>query len=317
MGSKLNTVDSRRPFVSRFPIDKPFELQLPNTPFSEIAFRLVVNIYTEHAQVIGTATTLTGHLLVTAKHVLSELMQGALGAGKESQQVAHHLAALQVLPGPDYVIWDIVSMWADPQCDIALLHLGSNPGRSNSARPDLWLSPFVFPFPPGIDERVAAFGYRKSEVNVSKNAQGGPHIYINDEPMISVGVVREVHEISRDASLLTFPCYRVSARFDGGMSGGPVFDETGSLCGIVCANTEGAHFDGEPISYVSTLWPIFRAIISANRGPKYPRNMPYPVIELARDGQIQVSDLRRLDTWFKEKITMGDLERVIKSDGSP
>ena len=36
--------------------------------------------------------------------------------------------------------------------------------------------------------------------------------------------------------MLPFPCYHVGARFDAGMSGGPVFDEYGSLCGLVCAS---------------------------------------------------------------------------------
>ena len=64
------------------------------------------------------------------------------------------------------------------------------------------------------------------------------HIAVNDEFMSSVGVVREIHDWRRDKVNLPFPCYRVGARFDAGMSGGPVFDEYGSLCGLVCASPD-------------------------------------------------------------------------------
>jgi hypothetical protein len=77
-----------------------------------------------------------------------------------------------------------------------------------------------------------------------------------------------------------------------------VFDETGALCGIVCANVQGSHLEGEPISYVSTLWPLFRLIISANRKGVIPKDVQYPAIELARGGQIRVADLPRLEAWF-------------------
>ena len=92
----------------------------------------------------------------------------------------------------------------------------------------------------------------------------------------------------RDQVQLPFPCYQVSTRFDAGMSGGPVFDETGALCGLVRSNVAGSHIDAEPISYVTTLWPMFHTTISGDRGDAYPRGVTYPVFELARDNIIAV-----------------------------
>ena len=40
--------------------------------------------------------------------------------------------------------------------------------------------------------------------------------------------------------MLPCPCFEVSADLGAGMSGGPVFDKNGSLCGIVSSGFEGA-----------------------------------------------------------------------------
>jgi hypothetical protein len=86
------------------------------------------------------------------------------------------------------------------------------------------------------------------------------------------------------------------------MSGGPVFDETGALCGVVCSGFEEAHLEGEPISYVSTLWPIFRIMLEGDRGSSFPRGVRYPMIELARDKIVKVPDRVRLLDWFAQNV---------------
>ena len=47
------------------------------------------------------------------------------------------------------------------------------------------------------------------------------------------GRVAEVFCEGRDTVLRNYPCFSIDARFDGGMSGGPVFSETGELSGLV------------------------------------------------------------------------------------
>jgi hypothetical protein len=288
------------PRISTFPLDKPFKKLEPMTPLSEAALRLVENIYTDAPMILGTATVLCGNLAVTAKHVFEEIQNR--DAGTRSVSVDKHISAVQVLPGPEYIIWDVVEATADPMTDIALLHLGTNPRRSDPEKPHQWRQPLVNPFAPNVGERIAAFGYRKSVVKVSKNAHGGNHIELDDEPMASVGVVREVFEWRRDVCSVPWPCYQVSARFDSGMSGGPVFDETGCFCGLVSSSFDGSHLDGEPVSYVTTLWPLFRLIISQDRAGNLPRGVRYPAIELARTGLIAVPDLSRLEQWFSEHV---------------
>jgi hypothetical protein len=282
-------------------LHKPFERQDAATPLSEIAFRLVVNFYTDEPRIIGTATAIAPFLLISARHVLFPKWDGQTARNMSLADVdfeTDHIAAVQIVPGPEYIVWDVRTGWADPAADFVLLHLGTNPGRSAHDQPFSWRLPRINPFAPTIGERIAAFGYRNSAMTISKNPDGSNHIAVNDDPMMSVGVVRDIHQIQRDRHSLPFPCYQVNARFDGGMSGGPVFDETGCLCGLVCSGVAGSECDGEPVSYVTTLWPLFRIKISADRGDQYPRGIWYPIIELARGGQIAVVDIERLEGLF-------------------
>jgi S1-C subfamily serine protease len=287
------------PRLSTFPLHRPFERLEATTSLSEAGLRLVADIYTDRARVLGTAIIVSGNLIVTAKHVLTDLTTPS--QGESSFDIDHHLTAVQLLPGPEYIVWDIASGMFDPTSDLALLQLATNPGVSNPDMPINWRRPRVNPFPPDVGERIFAFGYRKSTIRVSSNNQGGSHVDLNDEPIASVGVVREIFEWRRGA-LLPFPCYQVSARFDAGMSGGPVFEETGALCGIVCSNFAGSHLEGEPISFVTSLWPIFRLTMNFDRGDGWPPGVPYSGIDLARAGLIAVTDIERLNQFFALNI---------------
>ena len=294
--------------LSTFPVDKPFERLDPAAPTAEVVLRLVVDFNSDAPLVVGSATILSGHLLVTARHVLESIpgLHDSRSVDSTSPtadtSVGRGLAAVQVLPGPEYVIWDVVSAIAHPLSDLALLRTSSNPWRSDPDREPRWRAPRVNPFAPQVGERVAAFGYRRGRAHASKDSVGTLHIVVDAEFMSSVGVVREIHDWRRDQVKLSFPCYQVSARFDAGMSGGPVFDEYGSLCGLVCTGVDGAHEEGEPISYVTTLWPLFTLIIDCDRGDDHPRSVQYPAIELARDGQIHVADRAKLMDWFRAHI---------------
>ena len=296
------------PRLSTFPLERPFEELEPTTPLSEVVLRLVVDFYSDAPFVIGTATILCGHLLVTAKHVLLSVPgievphNGDTARSAVDRSVHRGLVAVQVLPGPEYVIWDVVSAILHRGSDLALLRTSSNPGMSHPESAVVWRTPIVNPFAPQVGERVAAFGYRRGQARATRKATGVRHVAMNDELMSSIGVVREVHEWRRDSAMLPFPCYQVSARFDSGMSGGPVIDEYGSLCGLVCASVEGAYQFGEPISFATMLWPIFTLMIDGDRGDDYPRGVVYPAIELARDGQIHIADRSRLMAWFKAHI---------------
>ncbi len=121
----------------------------------------------------------------------------------------------------------------------------------------------------------------------------------------TTGTVLEVHHERRDSARLPFPCFRTDARFDGGMSGAPVFDENGHVCGVICSNLPPAAPDGEHVSYVSTLWPLLAIPIDAP-WDRYPAGTRYPLYEYAAAG---ILDTVGLEHVALEKRPEGD--RVI------
>jgi hypothetical protein len=159
----------------------------------------------------------------------------------------------------------------------------------------VWKQPYLRVLPPPVGQKVVAFGYRESKISVTEGQDGQHYIELNDRPTTSIGTVKQVYPSGRDAVMLPFPCFEIEARFDPGISGGMVLDEAGALCGLICASLQHGDPNAPPVSYVASLWPMLKTIISADRGDRYPRGVSYPVINLAIDRLIVVNDLHELD----------------------
>jgi hypothetical protein len=281
--------------IHNLPPTPAFLDERSDSPISEIALRVVVERPEWQLSVVGTATLICGHLAITARHVLDDAVQkyGANSSNNGSVIEDFELKLYQVLPGPEYRIWSVVTAWPC-QTDIALLHLRldqtTSPGESVA-----WRQPRLRALPPQVGEKVIAFGYRNSQIKVIRGKDGTHHIELNDCPTTSIGTVRHIYASGRDSVMLPFPCYEIEARLDAGMSGGMVIDEAGSLCGLICTGLQHNEADAPPISYVASLWPMLNTVISADRQGSYPKGISYRIIALALDGQINVSDLRELD----------------------
>ena len=267
----------------------------PTDPIQEVALRVVVELPEWNFHVIGTATLIGGNLAVTARHVIEAVTRkfGARQVPGGGIVEGYSLRLYQVLPGPVYRIWNVFRAWISSS-DIAILHLGLD----GSSAPEVgieWRSPIIRLFPPPSGQKVLAFGYRESKIEVSEGADGTHHIELNDILTTSIGEVGQIFPERRDSSMLTFPCFEVYAKFAPGMSGGLVVDEDGALCGLVCAGYDMADPNAMPLSYAATLWPMLTTIISGDRGNAYPRGVEYPMIDLALDKIIHVVGLEGLD----------------------
>ncbi|MHB1095633.1 MAG: S1 family peptidase [Gemmatimonadaceae bacterium] len=201
----------------------------------------------------GTGFFIAPGLAITALHVLQDYWDRLLGEGltvdtpSRGAEDGISLLAHQVIAG-QHVRWDAVQMWAADPLDIAFVefrrHDGVSPGDSWPA------TEFMFN-PPRVGQRVFAVGFPKQECN----DLGPSAISWRQEAKVAGGVVREVHLQHRDTARLRFPCFLTNARFDGGMSGGPVVTDEGRVCGIVCSNLPPSNPSEEHASYVSLFWP--------------------------------------------------------------
>jgi hypothetical protein len=281
--------------VHNLPPTPVFRDEPLNSPIFEFALRVIVERANWQFDVVGTATLIAGHLAVTARHVLEYALRtfGGTQVGENKIEIStFELKLYQVLPGPVYRIWRVVNAWPC-DTDIVLLHLGLD--RATSPDEQIaWKQPRLRALPPPAGQHVVAFGYRESRITVTES-DGVHHIDLKDRPTSSAGVVRQVYPRGRDSVMLPFPCFEIEARFDPGMSGGMVIDETGALCGLICASLQHGDPNAPPISYVASLWPMLKTEISIDRGDRYPRAVSYPVIDLAIDRLIGVKDLHELD----------------------
>jgi hypothetical protein len=115
--------------------------------------------------------------------------------------------------------------------------------------------------------------------------------------------VKEIHFKKRDSSSLSFPCFQTNARFDSSMSGGPVFSQSGNLCGIICSSMPPFNESEEHVSYAACLWPLMGTIIDIDRY-NHPHGLKYPLLELAQENILNTLN------WEKVKIYLDDKQNV-------
>lgn len=257
-----------------------------STPDSQVRFvTALVVAGTDERDLIpmGTSFFVAPFLAVTARHVIDEIFQSFAGVkpwdarglvGFGVQLGANH-------PTEGFLKWDVVGYGISPSIDIAALLV--EPAEPLS--PDYsWFCARLNAVPPDVGTEIHAFGYPKSQNRIDDN---GVARFLID-PCTASGDVQAVHPEYRDRSMLPFPCFQTDARFDPGMSGGPVFDAFGRVCGIVSSNIP-PHEESEPhISYVSLIWPALGLQVRRS-GPVAPGEAPAMALkDLAEDGSLQM-----------------------------
>jgi len=134
--------------------------------------------------------------------------------------------------------------------------------------------------PPVKGEEIAAFGY----ASTSTLTEEGQQVKFGLNPSTSLGVITEVYPEARDAGFLSFPSFEIRTHFIGGMSGGPIFNKAGELCGLICSG-----YDDSPVAYGAVLWPM-TGIRIEHELPDVVSKGPYTMLELAKAGIMQVKD---------------------------
>lgn len=223
-------------------------------------FPLIVKI-DDQLLPVGTGFAINPNgLFITAAHVLTEAHKKAVRRRSENGSYYDHYEfyALYVSDEPsgegDSTIGGLLPIdrvWAPIELDIGFgwlrlpIRVSDNtPLRINvvSLRPKI----------PSVGDPICGMGYY--EMAGTFSAADNSIIEYFQNTAIASGTVEEVHPQFRDRGLLSFPCFRTDATFNHGMSGGPIFDKTGHVIGVICSG------DTQPgMSYGSLIWPIFGA----------------------------------------------------------
>jgi hypothetical protein len=225
----------------------------------------------------GTAVVIAPWLAITARHVVEDYLERFGGDECMPINPKFRLFTLLALAGgKETISLAIGRMWFHPALDIAILELV--PTNDQFPKDHAWKLPALDLSPPRVGTRIAVLGYPNSPIDPPMQNSASPSTWFMS-PTTATGVVEEVHLDHRDKYLLPFPCFRTNARFDGGMSGAPICNEAGLVCGIVCSGMELTEQSGY-VSYASLLWPAMGIRINKS-WDRYPEGTYYFVHELA------------------------------------
>jgi hypothetical protein len=203
---------------------------------------------------LGTAFTIAPGLMLTASHVMQEAVegQGALVEGAMAGVVC--LASSDEAASEFFgALLPIERSRHYQSFDIALLEVGV-PFIDDEPVPLLQL-PLTAELPT-VGDQVIALGYSRLDASHRQHGEVESAYQLQQDFNGTRGRVEEVHPVRRDW-FLPFPCFRTNARFDGGISGGPVFNAEGFVCGVVCSGYELGEEEVGYTSYASILFPAF------------------------------------------------------------
>lgn len=261
-----------------------------DTAAASVSARLVANPYEPNEiHELGSSIRIAKNLYVTAKHVIEDYLQTF---GHKNGTANFSFWAVHVEPGPQYSIWEVDRCWLSPCADLAVFHTRAYNDIATQQHLPTCVGMSIAP--PHVGERVVAFGYERRKPKVVIDSDGTRHIELEGKPSASVGEVIEVHEHSRDTVNLNYPCFRVNCKMPGGMSGGPIFNDSGRLCGIVCYGMnqlEGTFNDH--LSYGMSLWPLMGIVMNIGDNGEIIDNA-YPLLDLARRSIIHAEGWQRV-----------------------
>ncbi len=201
---------------------------------------------------IGTAFHIGYGLAVTAAHVVDHAIEreGVLEGPSRLGVIWTGMRDQELNPtGPLPLSWlSIESVTTLPGCDLAVLTI-QVPFRGDVPLIGALRLGFC---PPDIGTDTVALGYTRYTGTASD-------ANFNVDLKVTQGRVEEVFPV-KHSSLKPFPAFQTDARYDPGMSGGPVFAEHGVVVGAVCSSLAGNE-EERHTSFSSLLTPLLGVAI--------------------------------------------------------
>ena len=222
---------------------KTVEINLQH-PSTEHAL-LIIGLVEGALYPIGSGVFVTPQLVMTAKHVVDDFYRVA-DRPKGKGQVNELPFKIRVVQWPngeqEAAWWAMTGIWEAQYTDVAFLSVVPNCDVSRRHQVRV---PKVNVLPPSVGEAIVGIGYAGSKM--LGKVPGGSLIGLR--PTAALGRVIANYDHYHSRGFLEFPCFEIRAQFIGGMSGGPIFNEAGELCGLVCAGD-----DNHAIAWAVTLW---------------------------------------------------------------
>lgn len=181
-----------------------------------------------------------------------------------------------------YYFRDISRLWVHPTADLALGKLTTLRHKVTGEMLTDKVPAVDFSLPqPG--QMISTFAYPdirgQSAIDVIRRA----HLTTNGR----AGRVSKIYPKHRDSTFLPAPCCEAYLDVRGGMSGGPVFNEKGLLCGINATGVDGSG-GGPPIAHFSLLPPLLDM-----RLPSDGEGVTYSIRKLIERGFLHAHNLLR------------------------
>jgi len=212
---------------------------------------------------IGTGFTIAPDgLMMTAVHVIEEAIKRVVSKRNLDGTIEHHLEfyALYLTAkthgeNNEFTLGGLLPIhrvWFSQELDIGYCWLTSPIIDGAPLKyPIFRLSPGL----PKVDENILGFGYHSMKGAIGEFKDGKIWIEYSQDTAFTRGKIVEVFPIKRDSAMLPFPCFHTNARFEHGMSGGPIINERGDVCGVICSSFPLVENSPEYISYGSLIWP--------------------------------------------------------------
>lgn len=198
----------------------------------------------ESHQIEGSAVLVAPGVALCATHVLEPKVGGLNSPPRTIKKTI-------ICIGPtngEFQLWKVRKVTAVPNTDLTILGLELASSMPNGGT--LYQAAISTRLPK-IGEQLNIFGIRAAQDEFPRVAGKPPDFQMT--VLACSGVVAERYENGRDSVMIPWPSVQVDCPSWGGMSGGPVFDSTGRVLGLLSASFSSESNDGP--SFISLLFP--------------------------------------------------------------
>ncbi len=243
----------------------------------------------------GSAVLIARDYVLTARHVIeghcqtfnNNLRLPRVGEVKTNYRVyaQHHVS------GYGNICRTVERSWISTLTDLAIVKLKEPSEKENAVLKKL-SAPVLRLTPPDKGTSVCGFGFCEPDFSLKRLEKTTSSVQWKLRGRSTRGFVTAPYPESRDSGLINFPSFQTDADFLHSMSGGPVFDEKGRVCGLISAGSTFTEGGPGTFSYVASLWPMMAIfmdqVVAGNPDAKV------LVHELAKNGLFFAEDWGRV-----------------------